>query len=270
MAGITEWIAKVNGAVNGVVWGPAVLLLLAGTGVYLTVRTGWVQAVRFGYILRKTLGSLFRVRGKRAGDAKKPHRLPGGEHSPGLHRGYWEHRRRHRRHICRRARRGVLDVGSGLLRHDHQVYRDRPGGAVPPGGPGGPLPRRPYVLHGKGAGNEVAGSTVCRHCGPCQFRHREHRPGGGSGRLPEEPLWVERTHFRPGIGRGGGGGDPGGRQAHRPDRRLHGAVHGGVLCGGGALPSSRSGSPMCPRPSSPSSGAHSNWTLWAAGCLAAV
>ena len=70
MAGITEWIAKVNGAVNGVVWGPAVLLLLAGTGVYLTVRTGWVQAVRFGYILRKTLGSLFRVRGKRAGDAK--------------------------------------------------------------------------------------------------------------------------------------------------------------------------------------------------------
>ena len=38
-----EMITKVNSAINNFVWGPIMLALLVGTGVYLTCRTGWVQ-----------------------------------------------------------------------------------------------------------------------------------------------------------------------------------------------------------------------------------
>lgn len=53
-------ITKVNSVVNGFVWGPIMLALLVGTGIFLTFRTGWVQVRRFGYIMRNTVGSLFR------------------------------------------------------------------------------------------------------------------------------------------------------------------------------------------------------------------
>ena len=36
------------------------LALLVGTGIFLTFRTGWVQVRRFGYIMKNTVGSLFR------------------------------------------------------------------------------------------------------------------------------------------------------------------------------------------------------------------
>ena len=49
-------------AVNDFVWGPIVLALLVGTGVFLTFRTGWVQVRWFGYIMKNTVGSLFRKR----------------------------------------------------------------------------------------------------------------------------------------------------------------------------------------------------------------
>ena len=43
-----EIITKINSAVNNFVWGPVMLLLLVGTGVYLTARTGCIQAAKFG------------------------------------------------------------------------------------------------------------------------------------------------------------------------------------------------------------------------------
>ena len=54
-----ELIQTVNSAVNGVVWGPIMLVLLVGTGIYLTVRCGVLQARRFPFIMKNTLGSLF-------------------------------------------------------------------------------------------------------------------------------------------------------------------------------------------------------------------
>ena len=52
-------IEAINSAVNGVVWGPIMLVLLVGTGIYLTFRTRGLQARRFGFILRNTIGTLF-------------------------------------------------------------------------------------------------------------------------------------------------------------------------------------------------------------------
>ena len=53
-------IEKVNSAVNSFAWGPVMLLLLVGTGVYLTVKTKWLQVTHFGRILKATVGTLFK------------------------------------------------------------------------------------------------------------------------------------------------------------------------------------------------------------------
>ena len=42
--------------VNGVVWGIPAMILILGTGVYLTVRCGCPQFARFGHIMKNTLG----------------------------------------------------------------------------------------------------------------------------------------------------------------------------------------------------------------------
>ena len=52
-------ITSVNTAVNSFVWGPVMLALLVGTGVYLTVKTGFIQVKWFSYIMKHTVGSLF-------------------------------------------------------------------------------------------------------------------------------------------------------------------------------------------------------------------
>ena len=49
-----EIITSVNSAVNSFVWGPVMLALLVGTGIFLTFRTGWIQVRRFGYIMKNT------------------------------------------------------------------------------------------------------------------------------------------------------------------------------------------------------------------------
>ena len=54
-----ETITAVNGAVNGVVWGPLGLALLFGAGVMLSVRTGFFQLVHFRYWMRQTIGAIF-------------------------------------------------------------------------------------------------------------------------------------------------------------------------------------------------------------------
>lgn len=65
MENFLEMFTKAERAVNGFVWGPIMLALLVGTGVFLTFRTGWVQVRWFGYIMKNTVGSLFRKKGAR-------------------------------------------------------------------------------------------------------------------------------------------------------------------------------------------------------------
>ena len=58
-------VESVNNAVNSFAWGPLMLLLLVGTGVYLTVRVHWLQVTHFGRILKNTVGTLFQKRSDR-------------------------------------------------------------------------------------------------------------------------------------------------------------------------------------------------------------
>ena len=57
---IKNTIEQINSAANGFVWGPVMLALLVGTGLYLTISTGFVQFRRFGYAMKNTIGKALR------------------------------------------------------------------------------------------------------------------------------------------------------------------------------------------------------------------
>lgn len=57
---IVNGIASVNGKINGVVWGVPFLILIIGTGILLTVRTGFFQIVRAKLVNRETFLAIFR------------------------------------------------------------------------------------------------------------------------------------------------------------------------------------------------------------------
>lgn len=52
-------LSDLNDAVNGVVWGIPMLFLLVGTGIFLTIRSRFVQFAHFGYAMKNTLGKIF-------------------------------------------------------------------------------------------------------------------------------------------------------------------------------------------------------------------
>ena len=62
-----EMIANINSAINGIVWGIPMLVLLLGAGLFLTLRTGGVQFRRFGYAMKNTIGKVFRKTEKQEG-----------------------------------------------------------------------------------------------------------------------------------------------------------------------------------------------------------
>jgi len=72
MEKIVEVIEKINGPLNSFAWGPIMLVLLVGTGVLLSARTGFVQVRRFGYIMKNTIGSLFKKSDKDHGNNLSP------------------------------------------------------------------------------------------------------------------------------------------------------------------------------------------------------
>ena len=45
---------------NDLAWGPWMLLLLVGTGIFLSIRVGFIQFGKFGYVMKNTLGKLFK------------------------------------------------------------------------------------------------------------------------------------------------------------------------------------------------------------------
>ena len=44
---------------NGIAWGPWMLILLVGTGIFLSVKVGFIQFTKFGYVMKNTIGKLF-------------------------------------------------------------------------------------------------------------------------------------------------------------------------------------------------------------------
>ena len=55
-----EQFMKINTAVSGFVWGPVMLVLLVGTGVYLSIAVGFIQFTKIGYWWKNTIGKIFK------------------------------------------------------------------------------------------------------------------------------------------------------------------------------------------------------------------
>ncbi len=60
MQNLLPMIEKINYHINCFAWGPFMLVLLFGTGIYLSFITGFIQVRKFGYIMKNTVGSLFK------------------------------------------------------------------------------------------------------------------------------------------------------------------------------------------------------------------
>lgn len=54
-----QTIETVNNAVNNFIWGVPAMVCIIGVGLYLTLRTHFIQVRKFGYSMKETLGRLF-------------------------------------------------------------------------------------------------------------------------------------------------------------------------------------------------------------------
>lgn len=52
-------VVRVNDAVNGFVWGVPAMVCIIGVGLWLSFKTDFIQIRRFGYAMKKILGSVF-------------------------------------------------------------------------------------------------------------------------------------------------------------------------------------------------------------------
>ena len=56
---MVDFITKLNGKINGFVWGLPMMVLILGVGVYLSIRCGFPQFRHFIHIIKNTLGKAF-------------------------------------------------------------------------------------------------------------------------------------------------------------------------------------------------------------------
>ena len=54
-----EIIVQINNAINNVVWGAPMLIMLIGVGILMTLRTKGLQFRKFGHVMKNTVGKMF-------------------------------------------------------------------------------------------------------------------------------------------------------------------------------------------------------------------
>lgn len=57
-----QTIMNINNAVNNFIWGVPAMICIIGVGLYLSIRTGFIQIRKFGYAMKATFGRMFRKR----------------------------------------------------------------------------------------------------------------------------------------------------------------------------------------------------------------
>ena len=53
-----EFITSVNNALNAFIWGVPAMVCIIGVGMYLAVRTNFLQLRKFGYSMKSTIGKI--------------------------------------------------------------------------------------------------------------------------------------------------------------------------------------------------------------------
>lgn len=57
-----QMIESINNAINGFIWGVPAMVCIIGVGLYLSIRTGFLQIRKFPYAMKVTIGRMFRKR----------------------------------------------------------------------------------------------------------------------------------------------------------------------------------------------------------------
>ena len=55
---MVEMIYSINGKINDIVWGPYMVFLLVGVGIFMTIRLNFIQFGKFKYIWKNTIGKV--------------------------------------------------------------------------------------------------------------------------------------------------------------------------------------------------------------------
>ena len=55
-----ETIEKINSAVNNFIWGVPSMICIIGVGLYLSIRTNFLQIRKFPYAIKTTIGRMFK------------------------------------------------------------------------------------------------------------------------------------------------------------------------------------------------------------------
>ena len=63
-----EYLQELNRTISGLVWGVPMLALIIGAGLYLSVRTGFIQIFRFRDAMKNTIGKAFKKQKAGKGD----------------------------------------------------------------------------------------------------------------------------------------------------------------------------------------------------------
>ena len=141
-----DWkaINDIVGAIDSFVWGPAMLVLLVGTGIYLTFKLNFRTWRNLPYSIKSVIGK--DARQKKAGgegDVSSFNALMtalsatiGTGNIVGGHG-----------HVCRRSRGAGVDVALCSVRHHHKVRGMYAGQQIPRSERKGRNEGRPYVHH---------------------------------------------------------------------------------------------------------------------------
>ncbi len=63
-----DLLMSINSAINGIVWGPPILVLIVGTGIYVTLSTKAFAITKLIYVLKNTLMKMFSKESKGEGE----------------------------------------------------------------------------------------------------------------------------------------------------------------------------------------------------------
>ena len=133
-------IEAVNSVVNNFIWGVPAMICIIGVGLYLSIRTRFLQIRKFPYSMKVTLGRMMKK--KEASDgALTPFQAvcTALAATVGSRCG--------RCYRYRRPRSGILDVGICAARHVHQVCRSNTCCTLPRDQCTGRPGRRSHVLY---------------------------------------------------------------------------------------------------------------------------
>lgn len=121
-------IESVNAAVNNFIWGVPAMICIIGVGLYLSIRTNFLQIRKFPYAIRVTIGRMLRKREASDGSLTP---FQAVWYGVSCYRGNGKHCRCGRCYCHRRTGSRILDVDFRTSWNVYKVFRSNTCGTFP-------------------------------------------------------------------------------------------------------------------------------------------